>query len=188
MPSGNGGEVTRALARLAAGDEQAAQRLFELAKTELRRLACRAMEHERVGHTLQPTALIHEAWLRLFGGSDVPGQNRQHFLRVAARAMRRVLVDHARARGRAKRDLGSSTPLEAWMVAAEERQLDLCALDLALETLAGADPDLARLVELRFFAGLTIAETAEALGRSTASVERDWRVARALLSRELGES
>ncbi len=145
------------------------------------------MRGERLAHTLEPTALVHEAWVRLFGNVPRAFDDRAHFLRAAARAMRRILIDHARARRRAKRagSLAQRVPLEDWLVVVEARQLDLIALDVALDSLEAADDDLARLVELRFFGGLSIQETAKVLGRSTASVERDWCVARALLRREL---
>lgn len=175
--------MTRCLARLTAGDAEAAGELIELVYAELRRVAAAAMRGERATHTLDPTALVHEAWLRLLGHEPRPFDDRGHFLRAAARAMRRILIDHARARRRQKRG-GATTsqePLADWLLAAEARQVDLVALDEALERLAAAAPDLAELVELRFFGGLSIAETATATNRSTASVERDWRCARALL-------
>lgn len=177
------GCVTRCLARLTAGDAEAAGELIELVYAELRRVAAAAMRGERATHTLDPTALVHEAWLRLLGHEPRPFDDRGHFLRAAARAMRRILIDHARARRRQKRG-GATTsqePLTEWLLAAEARQVDLVALDDALERLGAAAPDLAELVELRFFGGLSIAETATATNRSTASVERDWRCARALL-------
>lgn len=183
------GDVTRCLGRLALGDSSAEAELLELVYGELRRAAAGAMGRERAAHTLEPTALVHEAWVRLFGGGPAAFEGRAHFLRAAARAMRRVLIDHARARGRRKREggQGQRQPLEDWLVVVEARQLDLVALDDALAQLEAADEDLARLVELRFFGGLSIAETAAVLGRSTASVERDWRVARALLRRSLDD-
>lgn len=181
------GEVTRCLLRLRDGDQAAAHELLELVYAELRRSAAAAMRGERASHTLDPTGLVHEAWLRLLGPTARPFADRQHFLRAAARAMRRILIDHARARRRLKRGGGVSIeePAVAWLLAAESRQLDLLALDQALDQLAVAAPDLAELVELRFFGGLSIAETAAATARSTASVERDWRCARALLRRLL---
>lgn len=179
------GEVTRCLHRLRTGDAAAASELLDLVYAELRRTAAAAMRDERAAHTLDPTALVHEAWLRLLGEQAKPFADRQHFLRAAARAMRRILIDHARARRRKKRggDLAPHEPTVEWLLAADVRQLDLLALDEALDQLAVAAPDLAELVELRFFGGLSIAETAAATDRSTASVERDWRCAKALLRR-----
>lgn len=179
------GEVTRCLHRLRAGDTAAASELLDLVYAELRRTAAAAMRGERAAHTLDPTALVHEAWLRLLGREARPFADRRHFLRAAARAMRRILIDHARARRRQKRGgtLDPREPTAEWLLVAEVRQLDLLALDQALDQLALAAPDLAELVELRFFGGLSIAETAAATNRSTASVERDWRCARALLRR-----
>lgn len=183
------GDVTRCLARLGAGDPRAADELLELVYLHLRGLAAAAMRGERAAHTLDPTALVHEAWLRLLGRDPRHFADRAHFLRAAARAMRRVLIDHARARGRRKR---SGEPqgmvLDAWFDDLAARRLDLLALDEALVELEAADADLAHLVELRFFSGLSIADTATALGRSTASVERDWRCARALLRRLMSEN
>lgn len=176
------GEVTRCLQRLAGGDGAAGAELLDLLYGELRRAAAAAMRGERVDHTLDPTALVHEAWLRLLGRTPRAFDDRGHFLRAAARAMRRVLIDHARARRRHKRGGGEpAAALDAWFVGVESRQLDLLALDEALDRLEAADADLAQLVELRFFSGLSIAEAAAVLTRSTASVERDWRCARALL-------
>lgn len=179
--------MTRCLTRLASGDGTAAGELLELVYAELRRTAASAMGGERATHTLEPTALVHEAWLRLLGTQPRAFTDRTHFLRAAARAMRRVLIDHARARNRRKREGGAAPrlPLADWLVVVDERQLDLLALDEALDRLEAADADLARLVELRFFAGLTIAEAAAVLDRSTATLERDWRCARAILRRLL---
>lgn len=177
------GDVTRCLLRLRDGDGNAAAELIDLVYGELRRTAAQAMRGERAAHTLDPTALVHEAWLRLLGQGARPFTDRNHFLRAAARAMRRILIDHARTRQRLKRGGGqpAGEPLAEWLLAVEARHLDLLALDEALDQLAAAAPDLAELVELRFFGGLSIAETAAATDRSTASVERDWRCARALL-------
>lgn len=178
------GDVTRCLSRVGAGDPLAAGELLELLYAHLRQLASSAMRSERSSHTLDPTALVHEAWLRLFGHDPRRFADRGHFLRAAARAMRRVLIDHARARARRKRTADpGALPLESWLDGIASRRLDLLALDEALDRLEQVDDDLARLVELRFFSGLSIAETAAVLARSTASVERDWRCARALLQR-----
>jgi RNA polymerase sigma-70 factor (ECF subfamily) len=146
------------------------------------------MGRERRDHTLQPTALVHEVWLRVLGAGERTFNDRAHFLRSASVVMRRVLVDHARRRAAGRIEgAGQRTPLEDWLVVVEARQLDLIALDEALGNLAAADAELAHLVELRFFGGLSIAEAAAVLGRSTASLERDWRVARALLERSLAD-
>ena len=179
-------EATRLLERLSAGDAEAAGELLPLLYAELRRVAGRAMGSERADHTLQPTALVHEAYLRLVG-SEVRFESRAHFVRVAARAMRNVLVDHARARAAQKRGDGHErVPLDDVLAAYEERQLDVVTLHDAVERLLEIDEDLGRLVELRYFAGLTIEETARVLDVSTATVERSWRVARLWLRRELG--
>ncbi len=183
--------VTTALAEWGRGDTGAAERLLELIYPELHRIAERQMRRERAGHTLQPTALVHEAYLKLVDQSHVDWRNRAHFLGVAAQAMRRLLVDHARGRDRDKRG-GGATLLELDSAAGEAglavagRSVDLLALDQALERLAVLDPAQARLVELRFFGGLSVEEAAEALGVSTATAGRDFRSARAFLARELG--
>jgi RNA polymerase sigma-70 factor (ECF subfamily) len=183
--------VTAALSEWGRGDAGAAERLLELIYPELHRIAERQMRRERAGHTLQPTALVHEAYLKLVDQSHVDWRNRAHFLGVAAQAMRRLLVDHARGRDRDKRG-GGATLLDLDSAAGETglavpgRSVDLLALDQALERLAALDPAQARLVELRFFGGLSVEEAAEALGVSTATVGRDFRSARAFLARELG--
>jgi RNA polymerase sigma-70 factor (ECF subfamily) len=170
------------------GDESAGEDLLALLYVELRGIANRAMSRERAGHTLEPTALVHEAWLRLLSAEEASPrfEGREHFVRIAARAMRRVLVDHARARGAEKRGRAwEAVPLDDVMATFEEREVDLLALDEALERMGQIDEGLARLVELRFFAGLKIDETADVLGVGTATVERHWRVARMWLRREL---
>jgi RNA polymerase sigma factor (TIGR02999 family) len=154
---------------------------------ELHRLAARLMAEERDGHTLQPTALLHEAWAKLAGSEpDRRVNDDAHLMRLAARAMRQVLVDHARARAAAKRGRRVEVEfLEEWLVGLDRRSIDVLALHEALERLAALDEDLARVVELRFFGGLSIAETARAMELSDSSVERSWRTARAWLQREL---
>jgi RNA polymerase sigma factor (TIGR02999 family) len=164
--------------------------MAQLLYAELRHVAARLMERERIDHTLAPTALVHEAWLRLVGDDGGPGpwENRLHFLRAAARAMRRVLIDNARRRGATHRVEGRERePLDEALAFYDERGLDLLALDEALEQLAEVDPGLARLVELRFFTGLTNAQVGEALGISLRSAERGWHTARAFLETALGE-
>lgn len=194
MRAGEGGSeqsaVTAALVAWGRGESGAADRLLELVYPELHRIAARQMRRERGGHTLQPTALVHEAYLKLVDQTRVDWRNRAHFLGVASQAMRRLLVDHARGRARDKRGGGATLveveSLEAENAsAAQPRGIDLLALDQALERLAALDAGQARLVELRFFGGLTIEEAARALGTSTASAGRDFRSARAFLAREL---
>jgi RNA polymerase sigma factor (TIGR02999 family) len=153
---------------------------------ELRRLASGFMRGERPNHTLQPTALVHEAYLRLIEQKRVEWRNRAHFFGVAAKLMRRILVDHARARLTAKR--GAAEPavhLQEGLVFAEERCGEFVALDAALERLAQFDPRLERIVELRFFGGLSVEDTAEVLGISTRTVKRDWNAAKAWLHGEM---
>ena len=174
------------------GDEQAAARLFVAVYDRLRALAARYLRAERGGHTLQPTALVHEAYLRLVGGRAVKFDGRTHFFAIAARAMRQVLVDHARGRAAAKRGRDPERVTLAdtlGLVANQEaRQLDVLALDDVLRRLERLDPRQARVVELRYFGGLTIAEAAGALGVSTRTVEDDWAMARPWLARELSGS
>jgi len=185
------GQATILLQRMEGGDSAASEQLLSLLYKELRRVADRLMGREREAHTLQPTALVHEAWLRLIPGSQATPNysDRQHFVSVAATAMRHVLVDHARARDAQKRgDGGTPVSLDGVIASFEERSLNVVALDEALERLTAKDPELGRIVELRFFAGLTIAETAKVVGVSTPTVERRWRVARMWLRSELPES
>ncbi|MEO8276624.1 MAG: sigma-70 family RNA polymerase sigma factor [Thermoanaerobaculia bacterium] len=181
-------EVTLLLDEWSRGDAGAFDRLMPLVYRELKAIAARQMRREPAGLTLQATAVVHEAYLRLVDQSRVQWKNRGHFFAVAAQAMRRILVDHARARQAAKRGGGHAAPSLEDPPAVESgvSPLELLALDLALDRLAAADPDQARIVELRFFAGLTLEETAEVEERSLAAVNRDWRTARAFLHRELG--
>lgn len=168
-------------------DDDAAARLFPMVYDELRRLAASALKGERADHTLQPTALVHEAFLRLADLPDRQWQDRAHFVAVAARAMRRILVDHARARNAVKRGSGEiRVSLEDVDVpAGEGADVDLVTLDEALSTLAALDERQARIVELRFFGGLTVDETAVLIDLSTRTVKREWQMARAWLRREL---
>jgi RNA polymerase sigma factor (TIGR02999 family) len=181
-------EITELLRCFDDGDSASGERLLSLVYGELRRLARGQLDRGPGQSTLQPTALVHEAYLRLVEKDSASWQGRQHFYAVAARAMRSVLIDHARARAAAKRggDL-QRVPLERVLVEVEERAMDLLALDEALERLADMDGELARLVELRFFAGMSLAETADVLGVSTRTVERSWRTARAWLHEALTE-
>jgi RNA polymerase sigma factor (TIGR02999 family) len=183
-------EVTRMLIDWSNGDRGALEKLMPVVYAELRRQAARYLRRERTGQTLQATSLSHEAYLRLIDQRNVRWQNRAHFFAVAARLMRRVLVDHARCRHRVKRGGGMTVlPLEeALAVAAEKSTVDLLALDEALQKLEVIDGRQARIVELRFFSGLSIDEAAGVLGVSPATVKNDWNVARAWLRREIGRA
>ncbi len=182
------GEVTRLLLAWNQGDQSAIERLMPLVYDELRRLAERHFRRERVGHTLQPTAVVHEAYFRLVDQTRVTWKNRGHFFAVASQAMRRILVDYARARAADKRGGGEKRVTLASAEASPEPsgELDLLALDEALTRLKGLDGAQAQVVELRFFGGLSIEETAEALETSPSSVKREFRSAKAWLYRELG--
>ena len=163
--------------------------LLPLVYQELRRLAASYLRHEKPGQTLQPTALVNEAYLRLLKDRPDRWQNRAHFCAIAAHSMRQILIERARARHAQKRGgVRARVTLDDALVAGGERSIDLIALDEALERLAQLDPEQARLIELRFFGGLTIEETAEAMNISPATVKRHWTVARAWLARELGTS
>jgi RNA polymerase sigma factor (TIGR02999 family) len=175
-------EVTRLLIRLTDGDGDVLGELLPLVYDELRRLAAGYLRRERPGHTLQPTALVHEAYLRMVDQSQVHWQNRAHFLGVAAQMMRRILVDHARGQKAEKRGGDfQKLSLDENIDVLGERAADLVALDEALQRLAEFDPQKARVVELRFFGGLSVEETAEVLGVSAPTVKRQWRMAKAWL-------
>jgi RNA polymerase sigma factor (TIGR02999 family) len=181
------GDVTRLLIEWKNGDAAALDRLLPLIYAELRRIASRHLRRERPGHTLQPTAVVHEAYLKLVQVPEPQWRDRAHFFAVAARMMRQVLIDHARAhqaqkRGGALRKV-SIEDLAAPGVTAD---IDLLALEKALGQLGDFDPQQGRVVELRYFGGLTIEETAEVIGVSPATVKREWMMARAWLRRELG--
>jgi RNA polymerase sigma factor (TIGR02999 family) len=178
--------VSRLLDDARRGDDAALGRLLPLLYAELRDIAARHMRRERPDHTLQPTALVHEAFLRLAGAAPLSAQDRTHFLRTASQAMRRVLVDHARARNAQKRGGALQVTLDEAIAGRTESPIDMLALDDALDRLGAAEPRWAQVVELRYFAGLEIPEVAAALGVSPATVKRDWQFARAWLSRELG--
>src|SRR5215210_2198688 len=181
------GDVTRLLQDLSGGDKAALDRLIPYVHEEPRRLARAHMRRERPGHTLQTTALINEAYMRLVG-QEVPWQGRAHFFGIASRLMRQILVDYARAQNYQKRGGGQQqVSLSEAAGAVGGRAAELIALDDALERLAALDPQQARVVELRFFGGLTIEEAAEVLGVSHATIERDWRAARAWLRREMSQ-
>ena len=186
MPGQDPGEATRLLVAVADGDAGAVGELLPLVYDELRRLAAACLQGERPGHTLQPTALVHEAYLKLVDQRTAGWQDRMQFLGVAAKAMRRILVDYARSHRAAKR--GGSwerAPLDDAVVHAGGRAENLVALDDALVRLARFDEQKARVVELRFFGGLTVAEVAEVLGVSHRTVERDWTLAKAWLRGEV---
>ena len=175
-------EVTHLLDAAASGDHQAAAAVLPLVYDDLRRLAAARMNHEPAGHTLQPTALVHEAFLRLIGGADAGWHGRAHFFGAAAVAMRRILVESARARGRGKRGGGRARDypdLDA--LSADAPADDILALHDALDRLGEADPVKAKLVELRFFGGLTLDQAADCLGISPSTADRGWRYARAWL-------
>lgn len=178
--------ITQMLQQWSGGNHAVLDELMPIVYDELRRQASRYLRRERINHTLQTTALIHEAYLKLLG-QEVDWQNRSHFFGIAAQAMRRILVDHARQRHREKRGGNAENlPLdEAMFVVSDENKVDLVALDDALDRLARLDARQARIVELRFFSGLTNDETAEVLGVSNATVRNDWTMAKAWLKLEL---
>ena len=178
------GEISQLLIAWKNGDGTALERLMPLVYDELHALASRHLRGERPDHTLQTTALIHEAYLRLVG-ADVAWEGRAHFLAVASKTMRRILVDHARRLGRAKRGGQRPITLDEGLAAAPERGPDIVALDEALERLSALDERRARAVELHYFGGLTYDETAAVLGVSPATVDRELRLAKAWLYREM---
>lgn len=206
MSASDGGRVTQLLAAWSEGDQQALDELMPLVYGELRRLAQNHLRRERPGHTLQRTVLVHEAFLRLVNQKEVQWQGRAHFLGLASRLMRRILVDHARARLAAKRgdgalhvsfddaiavpdaDVEIDADPEALLATPSQPTVDLVALDNALQRLEAMDPQQGKVVELRFFGGLTVEETAQALDISVATVKREWAVAKAWLHRELGDA
>jgi len=181
-------EITRMLQEWSGGKPEALDALLPLVYAELRRQAASYLRRERAGHTLQTTALIHETYLKLIDQRTVNWQNRAHFFGIAAQAMRRILVDYARQRHREKRGgIGEDSPIEAAaaFVVSGEKSIDLVALDEALTRLAALDERQARIVELKFFGGLSVEETAEALRISPATVKNDWRTAKAWLFQEI---
>jgi RNA polymerase sigma factor (TIGR02999 family) len=179
------GEVTRLLLAWRQGDKNALDRLIPLVYSELHRMAERYLRGERPGHTLQPSAIVNEAYLRLLGRQGADWQNRAHFFAVAAQSMRRILVEHARRRDTKKRGGQGARYLLDTVVLTEPRAVDLIALDDALVRLAELDAEQGRVVELRFFGGLTEGETAEVLEVSPSTVHRKWLLAKAFLHREL---
>jgi RNA polymerase sigma-70 factor, ECF subfamily len=182
MPAGH--DVTELLERWGAGDKQALGQLMPCIYDELKRVAGGYLRGERPGHTLQPTALVHETYLRMVHLHSPKIENRKHFLVLAAQAMRRVLVDHARRHNAGKRD-SELLPPDSGLVIQPDLNFDVVALDDALKSLSEFDPEKERIVELRYFAGLSVVETAEVVGRSPATVKREWAVAKAWLYRHL---
>jgi RNA polymerase sigma factor (TIGR02999 family) len=186
MSDPNTHDVTRLLKAWSGGDQAALEDLMPVVYTEIRRLARSYLRRERPDHTLQATALVHEAYMRLVDQRSVEWQNRAHFFGIAAQIMRRILVDHARAQKTEKRGSGQSPiVLDEALEVATDRGLDFVALDDALKTLADLDKKQARIVELRYFGGLSIEETAEVMQISPATVKREWAGARTWLRREL---
>ena len=189
MPNDSPTQVTLLLSRWRAGDREALDALLPLVYEELRRLARHYLQLERPDHTLQSTALVHEAYVRLLGQNPPDWKSRSHFFGVAARLMRQILVDHARSHQAAKRGGNSlKLTLSDGLVGRKGRDLDVIALDNALNSLAQLNPQHCQIVELRFFSGLTIEDTSEALGISPATVKRSWTTARAWLFREMTRS
>ena len=183
------GAVTQLLAKVGAGNQAAFDEVFPLVYAELRRIAAREMRREKPGRTLQTTALVHEAYLRLLKDASLSFENRAHFLGIAAHAMREILIEHARARTARKRGGGAvRLTLDDLVAPVPSPSIDVLALDEALERLARLDERHARVVELRYFGGLSVEETAVALELSPATVKRAWTIARAWLYRELGGS
>lgn len=174
-------QFTQLLSAWRQGDASARDRLIEAAYPELRRIANRQLAGERRNHTLQPTALVNEAWLRLNGAKGMDVSDRSHFVRITAKLMREILVDHARRFNAAKRDGGERVGLTNLVIADERSEVDVVGLDAVLAQLEQIDPDKGRIVELRYFGGLTIEETAEAMDMSPATVKRHWMAARVWL-------
>ncbi len=182
-------DVTELLVAWGQGDEAAFERLVPLVYAELHRMARRHMSHERADHTLQASGLLNEAYLRLVDLARVQWHDRAHFFRMSSRVMRRILVDHARHRNSLKRGAGADRePFDEALPVAANDSVDLAALDDALHTLEKLDPRKCQVIEMRFFGGLTVEETAEALEVSPETVKRDWRLAKLWLLRELHPS
>jgi len=179
------GEVTVLLRRWSGGDEAALGELIPLVYDELKRLAGYYLRMESGQPSLTSTAIVHEAYLRLVGTAEPDLKDRQHFFAVASRVIRHILVDHARRETAAKRDLRSNAPIEEALTLPVQPDLDLVALDEALEVLGRTDPDKLRVVELRFFGGLSVEETAEVMGVSAATVKREWSVAKVWLYEQM---
>ena len=193
MGVGVGAELTNQVSKLLSdwnkGDPQAREELMPLVYNELRKLAAAHLRRERDDHTLQPTALVHEVYLRLLDQRNVQWQDKTHFFGVAAQMMRRILVDHARGHVADKRGGGlPKVPLNEAIAMSRERPAEMLALDDSLKRLASNDPQQARIVELRVFVGLTIEQTAQAMDISPATVKRDWNLAKAWLLREIDKA
>ncbi len=185
----DGHEVTALLGKLSSGNADAADRLAPLIYSELRHLAANCMRRERIGHTLQPTALVHEAYIRLVGQKEVHWKSRAHFYSIAGRIMRRILLDFARKRLSSKRGgAGQKVTLDEGLMVSEDRLDDILLIDEALNRLTEMDERQGRIVELRFFAGLSVEETALALDISPITVKRDWNSAKAWLYREIAKA
>lgn len=179
-------EITQLLVNWSRGNEAAFEQLVPLVYPELKRLARRYMGRENPGHTLQTSALINEAYLRLVDQQSVEWQDRAHFYRMAAQVMRHILIDHARKRRFQKRGAGAThVPIDELMIAANERATELVALDDALDALAAIDTRKVQIVELRFFGGLTVEETAQVMNLSPITIKREWRSAKAWLQTEV---
>jgi RNA polymerase sigma factor (TIGR02999 family) len=183
-----GGDVTQLLARWVDGDRAALDALLPVVYAELRAIAGAYLRRERTGHTLQPTALVHEAWLRLVRQDQLRFDHRKQFYALSAQMMRRILVDHARAANADKRGGGDvKTGVDGLSIAGRDRTIDLIALDEALDQLAGVSPRQARIIELRYFAGLTGEETSEILGISIATISREQKMAEAWLGHAMSD-
>jgi len=186
-PTASPRDVTALLGEWSRGDRTALTRLLPVVYTELRRVAARQLRNERSDHTLEPTALVHEVYMRLVGQRQVDWHDRAHFFGVAAQVMRRILIDHARRHGASKRGEGvSSVPIDEARDVAVSHEISFLALDHSLDRLEKVDPQLAKIVELRVFGGLTIEEAARVLIVSPSTAKRDWRAAKAWLTRDLG--
>jgi len=188
VPQSSPNLVTVLLAKWKAGDEKALEALVPLVYDELRRVAHRYLRHERPDHTLQSTALVHEAYLRLLKQGTHEFENRAHFFAISAQLMRQILVEYARHGNAAKRDAGHMLTLDDNMGLVKTRGVDLVALDDALKALAALDARQSRIVELRFFGGLSTEETAAVLGISSATVKRDWATAKVWLHHEISKA
>ncbi|HVQ40843.1 MAG TPA: sigma-70 family RNA polymerase sigma factor [Vicinamibacterales bacterium] len=188
MPDTPTPQITELLDRVSAGETQGFDRLLSAVHGELRKQAARHLRRERHNHTLQPTALVNEAFLKLVDQRHVRWQNRAHFFGIASQAMRRILVDHAKAHRRIKRGgVQQNVTLDEGMLVAQSRSVDLLALDQVLTRLASIDARQARIVELRFFGGLSVEEAAEVMGVSPATIKREWSMARAWLFAQLSD-
>jgi len=185
MPEDPSGQVTQLLQHWVQGDEKALHELIPVVYQELRRLARRHLQSERANHTLQSTALVNEAFIRLLGAQPMQLQNRTHFIAVASRLMRQILVDYARGRRAKKRDAGSRIDFEAVLDLSIKSDDELVALDDALSELSRIDERQAKIVEMKFFGGLSAPEISQVLGLSRATVDRDWSTARVWLHRQM---